>query len=275
MDCIRLEGGDARFLVFEAQGERVVTMALPRDRTVLSHDIRQNQPYQAIASELRATEEYRFDPDKLCEPSIPEPEPILKSSGDNLASVLDGLQNNPDRSGFAALERDLHAAIPTIQGITLPPWRGKQGAKAIEFILSGNDRPPVTIPARLASSGALLLTAFLALAYDQTPGLLLIEEPENGLHPSRLEMVIDLLRRIGRGEVGNRKRQVVVTTHSPLLLNYVKPEEVRVFIRDLEHGTKVMPMKEVPDIDKLLKEFATGELWYLLGEEKLFEGKPA
>src|SRR5207302_4119839 len=147
--------------------------------------------------------------------------------------------------------------------------------KALEFILSGNGSPAVTIPGSLASGGALLLTAFLTLAYTQTPGLLLFEEPENGLHPSRLQMVLDILRKMSRGEIGNRKRQIILTTHNPLLLNYATPDEVRIFVRHPENGTHVIPMTQVPDIDRLLKEFALGELWYLLGEEKLVEGQPA
>lgn len=101
--------------------------------------------------------------------------------------------------------------------------------------------------------------------------LLLIEEPENGLHPTRLQMVVEILRKMSRGEIGNRKRQIVVTTHNPLLLNYVHPDEVRVFVRHPDDGTKIVPMTQVPDIDRLLKEFSLGELWYLLGEEKLFQ----
>src|SRR5262249_819725 len=138
----------------------------------------------------------------------------------NLASVLDALLNTPGRAAFLAIESALHDAIPTLNGINLPPVEHQQGAKAVEFILTGNGQPAITIPATLPSTGALLLTAYLVLAYGNAPGLLLIEEPENGLHPSRLELVIGILRKISKGEVGNRKRQVVVTTHSPLLLNY-------------------------------------------------------
>jgi predicted ATPase len=157
----------------------------------------------------------------------------------------------------------------------MPPVQAQLGAKAIEFILSGNGQASVTIPASLASVGALLLTAYLTLAYSETPNLLLLEEPENGLHPSRLKLVVDILRKISAGEVGNRKRQVILTTHNPLLLNYAHASEVRVFTRDSESGTRVTSMAKVPDIDRLLKEFAVGELWYLLGEEKLFEEQPA
>lgn len=242
----------------------------------LQQFLRERQPaYAAIEAALTGSLEYQFELDKLPRSSIPQPGIVLEPSGANLAAVLDVMQNSADRSAFETIQKSLHEAIPTLRGIVLPPAPQQQGAKAIQYILSTNGQPPVTIPGSLASSGALLLTAFLTLAYTQTPGLLLFEEPENGLHPFRLQMVLDILRKMSRGEVGNRKRQIVITTHNPLLLNYANPEEVRVFVRHPEEGTKVIPMTKVPDLDRLLKEFALGELWYLLGEEKLFEGQPA
>ena len=114
-----------------------------------------------------------------------------------------------------------------------------------------------------------MLTAFLALGYGNTPEIVFIEEPENGLHYSLLRMVIDLLRRMTTGEVGNATRQVIVTTHSPLLLNFARPDEVRIFRRVADGGTKVVPMEGVPNIQSLLGEFAPGELWFNLGEDAL------
>ncbi len=240
---------------------------------------------QAVTVALTSSLEFHFDPEKMAGPSVPQANDSLSPSGDNLAGVLDNLLSGPDRSAFAALEKDLHAAIPTIQGIALPPVspasgmaQGRltalAGAKHIEFVLSRNGSAPVSIPGSLASSGALLLTAFLALSHSKTPDLLLFEEPENGLHPSRLQLAVDVLRKMTTGELGGSPRQIVVTTHNPLLLNFAKPEEVRVFVRDPEKGTQVTPMTKIPDIDRLMKEFALGELWYLLGEEKLFAESP-
>jgi predicted ATPase len=276
--------------VVDVQSERGQqrTSALPGS-TILAQLVRQGlPPYPTVANALRSSLEYRFDPDKLASPAVPVAGEQLDPSGQNLAAVLDVLQNSAGRQAFTAIQDALHSAIPTLQGFVLPPApppkqrfpgmppvQAQLGAKAIEFILSGNGQASVTIPASLASVGALLLTAYLTLAYSETPNLLLLEEPENGLHPSRLKLVVDILRKISAGEVGNRKRQVILTTHNPLLLNYAHASEVRVFTRDSESGTRVTSMAKVPDIDRLLKEFAVGELWYLLGEEKLFEEQPA
>lgn len=244
--------------------------------TVLGQLVRGGkQPYVVIADELASTVEYRFEPEKLVGTSFPQPNGLLHPSGDNLAGVLDTLLGSADRPAFEAIETALHASIPTLNGIAFSAARNQPGAKALDFILPGNGQRAIAIPGRLASTGALLLTAYLTLAHTDTPSVVLVEEPENGLHPSRLGLVIDLFRKMSMGEVGHRKRQVVLTTHSPLLLNYIRPEEVRVFVRDPERGTQVTPMASVPDADKLLKEFSTGELWYLLGEEKLTAGSPA
>jgi predicted ATPase len=233
---------------------------------------------QLVATEilgaLRSSRAYQFDPSRLSRPSVPQQGTELDASGSNIAAVLDVLQNSADRSEFDAIQKALREAVPSLRGLILPPAPQPSEGKVIEFILAGREKPPVTIPASQASTGALLLTAYFTLAYADSPTLLLFDEPETGLHPFRLQMVLDLLRKISCGKVGNRKRQVIITTHSPLLLNFAKPEEVRVFVRHPDEGTRVIPMIEVPDIDRLTKEFALGELWYLLGEEKLFESQP-
>ncbi len=241
----------------------------------LSHLVPADEARTAsVIRSFTSSRKYRLDPAALRETSAPSVNPTLSTTGDNLASVLDALITGPDRDAIHNLEEDLRRAVPTLRGVALRTVQLESGGfgKALDFVLAGSG-PRVTIPASQASEGALLLTAFLTLAHSDTPDVLLIEEPENGLHPSRLEMVISLLRKMSTGEIGNRARQVIVTTHNPLLLNYVRPEEVRVVRRDPETGTQVRPMSEATDLPKLLEEFAVGELWYMLGEDGLFARK--
>ncbi|HEU4411486.1 MAG TPA: AAA family ATPase [Polyangiaceae bacterium] len=228
-------------------------------------------PFLAL---LQTNGRYRLSTDALRSPSVPTPGAVLSPTGDNLAAVVDAILGGPDREARVAFETALEAIIPTLRGVTTPPAAGGEpGAKEVHFVLAGtNGKRPVTIPGALASDGAMLVTAFLALAYGPTPDLLLIEEPENGLHPARVGEIMELLRRMSRGEVGDRPRQIIVTTHNPLFLNQARPEEVRVVQRDLETGTRVTPLADVKDIDEMLKDFGIGELWALLGEKGLVEG---
>jgi predicted ATPase len=234
-----------------------------------------------IIESLSASVEYRLDPPAIrnsgSDPTqhpfaqnaaLPVPvSPILSTTGDNLIAVLDAIMTSPRRTNILNLENDLHSAINTLKGISLPVR--PPNAKTLSFTLNGDETEPVTIPAALASDGALLITAFLALAYGNTPEIIFIEEPENGLHYSLLKLAVEVLRKISTGKAGNRPRQVILTTHSPLLLNFAKPEEVRVFSRPDDGATRISQMEKVPNLKVLLEEFGLGELWFQLGEERL------
>jgi predicted ATPase len=242
--------------------------------------VEQMQELDSIIDSLGATVEYRLDPVSIRKAAVEQTHPpsgtstatngaVLNTTGNNLIGVLDSIMTSPRRTNIINLEKDLHAAISTLSGISLP--RRQQNEKSLAFTLTGNESEPVTIPAALASDGALLVTAFLALAYGSAPEIIFIEEPENGLHCSLLKLAIEILRKISTGKVGNRPRQVILTTHSPLLLNFAKPEEVRVFSRRENGATQVAPMEKVPNLKTLLEEFGLGELWFQLGEDRLVE----
>jgi predicted ATPase len=225
----------------------------------------------AVASALGSSMRYRFDPEAMRKDvNSLQSLATLSANGGNLVQALDAIVNSPKRSKLLGLEKNLHDAIPTLLGISLPIVPPNQ--RGLAFTLAGDEDNPVSIPASLASDGAILLTAFLALAYGDAPEMIFIEEPENGLHYSILKQAVELLRDISTGKVGDKPRQVILSTHSPLLLNCVDADEVRVVQRTVEEGTKVTPLKAKPGIERLLQEFSTGELWYLFGEKELVEG---
>ena len=205
-----------------------------------------------IIAALSASTKYRLNPDVLRSPAVPVGVAVLDPSGTNLTAVVDEILTSPDRTVRDEVERHLRAAIPTLAGVSTKGGAG--GKKSLEFTLAQSRRPLITIPAALASDGAMLLMGFLALAYGNTPEIVFIEEPENGVHYSLLGTAIDTLRKMTTGELGPRPRQVIVTTHSPLLLNFANPDEVRLFRRGPDSGTRVTPMAGVPNIESLLKE---------------------
>ena len=115
-------------------------------------------------------------------------------------------------------------------------------------------------------SDGLLLFIGLATAAQLrvgTPSLVAIEEPERGIHPRRLRDVVDYFRRIAM-----RGTQVIMTTHSPLLLDQFRdlPESVILFDRD-ESGSHVKRLIDVKDWEQLVEGSPLGEVWYsgLLG----------
>lgn len=259
-------GPYVRFEKLPHHPTHLVSAAADPRETRLRSSLRTQAELIPVVAGFASVRKYRFDPRSLRRVAPMSTESALTSSGDNLAVTLDALLTGPDRSAIQELEATLRAAVPTVAGVSLRAVPTSAGiGKAVELILAGT-RPPVTIPAANASDGTLLLTAFLALAHGATPEILLLEEPENGLHPSRLEGLFTLLRRVAEGEVGNRPRQVIISTHDPMILSYARPHEVRVFRRDRERGTEILPMNAMPDLERMIGAMPPNDLWYLLTE---------
>jgi predicted ATPase len=117
------------------------------------------------------------------------------------------------------------------------------------------------VPSWLLSDGTLRLLALSLLSYAPgTPGVALIEEPENGLHPLAMQAVYDALSQPPPGG------QVLVATHSPVFLAHVALEQALVFRREPDGSALVRRGVEVPELKNwkstatLADVFATGVL---------------
>jgi predicted ATPase len=97
----------------------------------------------------------------------------------------------------------------------------------------------------------------------------MVEEPETGIHPGLLRKLVQLFRDMTTGAHGGLPTQVILTTHSPMLLNLVEPEEIRVVQRGDDGATTVTPFTNAPEVDKLLDYQGPGEIWVNQGEEYL------
>lgn len=110
------------------------------------------------------------------------------------------------------------------------------------------------------------------MQYLRPTPILLIEEPETGLHPSRIADVMRVLREI------STTRQVILATHSPLVINELQPHEVSVVTRDGDRGTIVTPIASTPKFAERSKVYQLGELWlaYCNGDDEapLLNGTP-
>jgi predicted ATPase len=95
-------------------------------------------------------------------------------------------------------------AIPSITDLQTD-LNEKRGELELSVQMDG-----VWLPSRVVSEGTLRLLALCAMAANPfQKGLVAFEEPENGVHPRRIEVVTRLLAR------ASRSQQVIVTTHSP------------------------------------------------------------
>jgi energy-coupling factor transporter ATP-binding protein EcfA2 len=224
------------------------------DRSVLSQKV---QEFPEIHADLRSFIA-QFDPNKLAAPAALGSQ--LESDGTGLASLVDDLLTASDRQPLHELEKQLRRFSSFIGGVSTQPTSDKRG-KELLYSLAATKRP---ISAKQASSGLVLVTAYLALRYGTGYRRYLIEEPENGIHPHAASLVVQVLR-----ELSLTGAQVLITTHSPLLLNQVSPEDVMVVTRRPDRGIQVKPMVDTKLFAERIRAFDLGELWYNIGEDEL------
>jgi predicted ATPase len=220
-----------------------------------------------LADALRKVNVYDFAPIDLSQ-NVPSNSMGMERTGKGIAdTLLDILLDN--RQGFNELEERLVTLVPNIKRISLQ--RSSQTV-SLELVDKYSEHH---IPVSDISDGTLRILAFLTALYQKdTPSIICFEELENGVHPWLLHKMMELLKIVSTEGINGKPVQVLITTHSPVLLNYVEPYQVRAVELDSEGKTQVhkLPIDSVR-FQKALEAYDgdLGELWFT----NVFGGNPA
>jgi predicted ATPase len=201
---------------------------------------------------------YMLDPRILIEASEPRTHD-LEENGRNFPSYLEELKEGRSPDLFDRIRDEFRKIFPFVSTITVPTVAGRKD------ILFWENGKKYAADKGGFSGGMLLALAYLAVAMEPDgPSLLCIEEPENGLHPKLLGFLVDFFRGITEGRFGGKRIQIVLTTHSPILLDFARPQEVRIVRRTNDGKTRVKSMTAVKGWERLYKAYdqVLGELWF-------------
>ena len=188
----------------------------------------------------------------------------LGADGMGLPALLDYLLRR-ERSRFDAILGTMREFIKGLQDIEIRT--PTPVSRRIDFVIENGLR----ITADQASAGVRLLLFFVTLAHHPSPPkLILLEEPESGVHPMRLREIVAFLRDLAHGNYGSSPAQIIMTTHSPYLLDAVdlETDQVLVFRRE-EDGSRNAEAADADRLRTFLDEFLLGEVWFNQGEEGL------
>ena len=183
--------------------------------------------------------------------------------GEDLAAFLNTLKARNKRQ-FESVEKSLHTMIPSITGIDV----SVNELGEVELDLHEGEK---RISARVLSEGTLRILGLLALVgAEERPALIGFEEPENGIHPRRIQRIARFLEtRMILEDI-----QFIVTTHSSLLPDLIPPESLYV-CRKVNGNTEIEPYAQMfigPLMKKLDIEDALDNEDALSPSERILRG---
>ncbi len=222
------------------------------------------------AGPLANTRLLQFDTSRLAAPSQSNDEvPELASNGSGLASVLAAYKLS-DEERFNAIESALCSVVPVVTRLRVGRRKVSQSVSdAILFdTLSANG-----LPAHFVSEGTLLVLGLLTvLLGPRRPRLLLLDDFDRALHPLAQKELLAQLRKV---LTKWPDLQIVATTHSPLLLDHLMPEEVRITSMNDEGSVVVGRLEDHAKFDRWKDEMRPGEFWSMVGEKWLSQAPSA
>ena len=217
--------------------------------------------WAGLRARLLTARSYLFDSVAVAQPVYPVTSGELASNGANLAVRLAGLQARAP-AAYAGLQAEMINLFPEYAELVLQAAKG-----SFSLRLADPDEPALVAASEL-SQGTLTTLALLALAHDpEPPAIVCIEELDRGLHPRLLRGVRDVLYRLSYpADYGHDRppTQVIVTTHSPHLLDLFRDHPEEVIIADkVGRAATFLRLSDRADLAELLAEGGSlGDLWY-------------
>lgn len=203
---------------------------------------------RAVAAQFANIQFLDLDP-KCLRAYAQRDHPAMGDHGENFAAVALHLAEE------GVLQPWLSQLLP--DGVrAIRPFRTEFG----EVMFGVEDTTSAHISARSLSDGTLRFVALTtALLAPTRPDLLLIEEIENGLHPARLGLIVEMLL-----AAAEERGQIIATTHSPAVLAHWpedRHEDILVVTRaDDGRGTEIVSLPDMPGYEEALAHQRLDEL---------------
>lgn len=189
-----------------------------------------------------------LDAQAMRRPSPPSAPRVFMPDGSNLPWVVDALRATSPTT-YDKWVAHVRTALPDLAAIDTVVREEDRHRYLVVAYSSG-----LRAPAWLVSDGTLRLLALTLLAYAPTVGVVLVEEPENGIHPRAIETVYQSLRSV-------YDAQVLCASHSPIVLGLARPNEVLCFAKDASGATDIVRGGDHPRLRDWKKDADLGTLF--------------
>jgi predicted ATPase len=186
----------------------------------------------------------------------------LMPDAGNLAALLFRLKNEEDTTAYQRIVSTIRLIVPFFEDFDLEPAAPNKRDILLNWRHKQSDQ--VFGPHQLSDGTlrAICLVTLLLQPEDEMPDLIIVDEPELGLHPYALTIIASLVKK------ASYQTQLLVSTQSSAFLDSFDPEEVVVVERDGQESrfSRPSPAK----LESWLQEYSLGEVW----EKNVIGGGP-
>ena len=187
---------------------------------------------------------------------------FFRPDGANLAPFLYYLREKHE-SSYSLIRRTVQRVAPFFDDFALAPQQLNEDKIRLEWRHKGTD---AYFDAASLSDGSLRFIALATLLLQPEslrPSVILLDEPELGLHPYAITMLASLLKQAAA------QTQIILATQSPFLLDHFEPEDV--LVADRVNGQTQLTRLDTPSLETWLQDYSLGQLW----EKNEIGGRPA
>lgn len=194
----------------------------------------------AFVEHMSMMQTFQFSPPACRLPTAPTPIANLGMHGDNLPALVNRLKEQPGEA-WANVMENMALILPELEDIVVEPTPERLWRLDFKEVGFGNRWSSDEV-----SDGTIRALALFTSLDDPRSSLLAIEEPENSLHPWALRVLVSACQRVARS---TEPKQILLTTHSPVLIDQLHPSEIAVVWRE-EGRTKLAPLMAFePDVE--------------------------
>lgn len=189
----------------------------------------------------------------------------LRHHGGNLAPFLRSIRNTPEHHKYyQRIVRHVCRILPQFKDFELEPSRDRNGELRLNWY--SHDSEHLFAPYQL-SDGSLRFIALATLLLqppDCLPNVIVIDEPELGLHPAALAELIGMIH------IAAEHCQVILATQSAAIVDALEPDQIAIVERDAQRCASVIRRLDPESLDAWLETYSLSELW----EKNLLGGQP-
>lgn len=190
---------------------------------------------------------------------------FLRSDASNLAAFLYAMQNNDKTNKYyQRIVRHIQQIMPQFGDFSLKPSRLNENYIMLNWQEKGSD---YLFGSHQISDGALRFMAIATLLLqppETLPAVIILDEPELGLHPSAISVLAGMAR------TATRNCQLIMASQSPRLVDEFEPENIVIVERNSSDRCTEFKSLDREKLTEWLERYSMSELW----EKNVLGGQP-